>query len=138
MLKVSKWRHVPNRFAAALWVVVATALAVLSAGPASAAPYNLTSLNVVGPNGEAITGYRWLIQEDTMKASVPGGPAVPGSALSVSFHTSYAPPVAAGCISCGLVRAWCKAKCVEPRDHQRRGNARDRRSDLGRRRAERR
>ncbi len=100
MLKVSKWRHVPNRFAAALWVVVATALAVLSAGPASAAPYNLTSLNVVGPNGEAITGYRWLIQEDTMKASVPGGPAVPGSALSVSFHTSYAPPVAAGCISC--------------------------------------
>ena len=79
MLKVSKWRHVPNRFAAALWVVVATALAVLSAGPASAAPYNLTSLNVVGPNGEAITGYRWLIQEDTMKASVPGGPAVPGS-----------------------------------------------------------
>ncbi len=83
-------------------LVLATALlaALLAVAPAQAAPYQLTALTVVGPNGEAITGYRWLIQEDTTKDSAPGAAAVPGQTLAVSFHTSYAPALDAGCISC--------------------------------------
>jgi hypothetical protein len=81
-------------------VATGLATALLVAVTAHAAPYTLTTINVVGPNGESIPGYRWLIQEDTMKKSVPGAPAVPGQTLAVSFHTSYVPPVDAGCISC--------------------------------------
>lgn len=54
------------------------------------------SLNVAGPNGEAVTGFRWLIEEDTTKPVTLGAPAVPGQNLSLSFHTSYAPVVANG------------------------------------------
>jgi hypothetical protein len=54
------------------------------------------NLTVVGPNNQPITGYRWLLEEDTTKPAVPGTPAVPGQSLSVSFHSSYMPVVANG------------------------------------------
>src|SRR3990172_3474496 len=54
------------------------------------------SLNVTGANGEAVSGFRWLIEEDTTKPVTLGVPAIPGQDLSLSFHTSYAPVVANG------------------------------------------
>lgn len=73
---------------------------VVLAGLLAAGPAQAVNLTVSGPTGEPVTGYRWLIQEDTTRASIPGELAVPGESLAVSFYTSYAPPVAAGCISC--------------------------------------
>ena len=88
-------RHV-NRDARSqppLWVMwLPILLLVLFVQPAVRA----FTLNVVGPNNEAVTNYRWLLQEDTTKLAVPGALAVPGVDLSVSFHTSYAPVVASG------------------------------------------
>ncbi len=55
------------------------------------------TLNVVGPDGTPIAGgYRWLVEEDATKESIPGSPAVPGQNYSVAFHTSYMPVVAKG------------------------------------------
>ena len=42
-----------------------------------------------------MTDYRWLVEEDATKASIPNVPA-DASNLSLSFHTSYMPVVAAG------------------------------------------
>jgi len=56
--------------------------------------YALT-INVVGPDGVAVTDYRWLVEEDASKASVQNVPA-DASNLALSFHTSYMPVVAAG------------------------------------------
>ncbi len=54
------------------------------------------TINVVDQNGAAITGgFRWLIEEDATKASVPGQLAG-GTNLALSFHTSYMPVVDAG------------------------------------------
>ncbi len=72
----------------------------LVAGALAAATADAVVVHVVGSDGSPIAGYRWLIQEDTTKPSVPGAPAVPGETLAVSFYTSYSPPVAAGCLSC--------------------------------------
>lgn len=54
------------------------------------------TLNVVGSDGVPVTGYRWLVEEDTTKPVTPGVPANPGTNLSLSFHASYAPVVAKG------------------------------------------
>lgn len=52
------------------------------------------TLNVVGPNGEAVAGYRWLLEED---ATYQVSPGVPDPAtLAVKFHTSYMPVAASG------------------------------------------
>ncbi|HEY0666342.1 MAG TPA: hypothetical protein VGD24_09770, partial [Gallionella sp.] len=57
--------------------------------------YALT-INVVGPDGvTAVTDYRWLVEEDATKVSVPNVPA-DASNRSLNFHTSYMPVVAAG------------------------------------------
>ncbi len=53
------------------------------------------SINVVGSDGAAVAGYRWLVEEDATRASLPGVPA-DGSNLALSFHASYMPVVAAG------------------------------------------
>ncbi|MBZ0106436.1 MAG: hypothetical protein K8H84_12500 [Sulfuricella denitrificans] len=53
------------------------------------------SINVAGSDGAVVPGYRWLVEEDATKASIPGVPA-DGSNLALSFHTSYMPVVAAG------------------------------------------
>ena len=51
------------------------------------------SLTVKGSDGTVVTGYRWTLEEDTTKPSVPGVPAEPGVNYSLSFHTSYMPVV---------------------------------------------
>jgi hypothetical protein len=57
--------------------------------------YALT-INVVGPDGVTpVTDFRWLVEENLTKASVPNVPA-DASNLALSFHTSYMPVVAAG------------------------------------------
>jgi hypothetical protein len=56
--------------------------------------YALT-INVVGPANEPVTDYRWLVEEDATKASIPNVPA-DASNLALSFHTSYMPVVGAG------------------------------------------
>jgi len=57
--------------------------------------YALT-INVVGPDGVTpVPDFRWLVEENLTKASVPNVPA-DASNLALSFHTSYMPVVAAG------------------------------------------
>lgn len=53
------------------------------------------TINVVGPNNEAVTDFRWLVEEDATKPSTPGLLA-DGSNLSLNFHTSYMPVLASG------------------------------------------
>ena len=68
-------------------------------GTTSAAEVPLT-INVVGvgPDGNTVaapTEYRWTVEQDATKRSVPGKPATTAN-YSLSFHTSYMPVVAAG------------------------------------------
>ncbi len=48
------------------------------------------TLNVVDQQGIPVSGFRWLLQEDTTFAVEPGVPTA--DMLSVSFHKSYHPP----------------------------------------------
>jgi hypothetical protein len=45
--------------------------------------------------GVDVTDYRWTVEEDATKLSVPGKPATQAN-YSFSFHTSYMPVIAAG------------------------------------------
>ena len=54
------------------------------------------TVNVVGPNGAPVPGFRWLVEEDATKPVDVGVPAIPGKNLALSFHTSYMPVVANG------------------------------------------
>lgn len=76
-------------FRAGLFLLAAFFLAAGLAAPAQA-----LTLNVVGPDGEAVNGYRWLLEEDATYQSEPGA-ADPGT-LAVRFHTSYMPVAASG------------------------------------------
>jgi hypothetical protein len=53
------------------------------------------TLNVVDDKGAAVSDYRWIIEEDTTKDSIPGKVA-DGTSLSLSFHTSYMQVIASG------------------------------------------
>ena len=53
------------------------------------------TINVVDSGGAAVTDFRWLVEEDATKESIPGQPAGAGN-LSLNFHTSYMPVIAAG------------------------------------------
>src|SRR5258708_473508 len=57
-------------------------------------------VGTVGKSGEAITDYRWIIEEDRTFQVDPSlensGSAIPS--LGTNFHTSYMPVVAAGCV----------------------------------------
>jgi hypothetical protein len=56
---------------------------------------NIT-LDVHDPSPAAVTSYRWIVQEDATFHTAPGDD--PSSMLSVSFHKSYMPVVAQGCV----------------------------------------
>ena len=56
----------------------------------------ILTVNVVGSDGLAVPGFRWLVEEDATKPVELGVPAIPGKNLAVSFHTSYMPVVAKG------------------------------------------
>ncbi len=71
---------------------LAAALLVVAAGQARA--YTLT---VEGPNGEAVTGFRWLVEEDVTYAVDPSVPTPdPASVLGINLHKSYMPVVTKG------------------------------------------
>jgi len=78
------------------WIAVVALGAIALGSPAWA--QSLT-LNVTGPNGEAIGGYRWLLEEDATYHSVPGhhvDEAVEPPTLALTFHTSYMPIASKG------------------------------------------
>lgn len=72
-----------------LLLLAALLLGLLCHGVAAAA-----TLSVMGPDGEAVGGYRWLLEEDTTYHVQPGVPDP--DTLSVRFHSSYMPVVAKG------------------------------------------
>lgn len=71
-------------------VLVATLFAALCGLDAAA-----LTINVKGSDGQALTDFRWLVEEDATKPSIPGVNAN-GTNLSLNFHTSYMPVVKAG------------------------------------------
>ena len=76
--------------------LVALLIGVLIAWPVAAA---VPVLNVTGADGNPVTAYRWLIEEDVTYDIVPGETCQPGfeaDCLSVNFHKSYLPVVAEG------------------------------------------
>ena len=52
------------------------------------------TLNVVGPDGAPVSGYRWLLEEDLTYQSVPE--VKDPQTHAVTFHRSYMPPVMKG------------------------------------------
>ena len=68
--------------------------ALLIAGAVVPSSAHAFTLDVVGPDNEAITGYRWLLEEDTTYHVVPQ--LSDPSTLAVKFHSSYMPVVARG------------------------------------------
>ena len=52
------------------------------------------TLNVIGPDGAPVTGYRWLLEEDLTYHVQPG--TQDPETLAVKFHRSYMPPVMKG------------------------------------------
>ena len=70
-------------------LITAFLVSLLWAG--SAAAFTFT---VVDGQGVPVTNYRWIVQEDTTYKVVPG--AMVQDPLSVRFHRSYAPVIAAG------------------------------------------
>ncbi len=75
-----------------MWQLIFASILMFVLSPQYAAAL---SINVVGPDGVAVTNYRWLVEEDATKDSIPGAPAN-ASNLSLNFHTSYMPVVASG------------------------------------------
>jgi hypothetical protein len=88
--------HVENNLKAARQNVWRVFFALLLLGALPQTDVQALTINVVGPDGvTAVTDYRWLVEEDATKASVPNVPA-DASNLALGFHTSYMPVVAAG------------------------------------------
>jgi len=54
----------------------------------------VVTVNVTGPNGESISGFRWLIEEDQTFHPIPG--VQDPNSLAYSFHRSYMPLVDKG------------------------------------------
>ena len=70
--------------------LVAMVLCLFGAVAATAAPLVIKVVGVA-PNGTLIpiaTDYRWTVEEDATKLSVPGLPATTAN-YSFSYHTSY-------------------------------------------------
>ncbi len=76
-----------------LWHVLWTVL--LLCGAFHALTAQALTITVVDQNGAAVTDYRWVVEEDATKESIPGQLAGANN-LSLSFHTSYMPVVASG------------------------------------------
>lgn len=93
-IKPSAWRLMGA-------ILAGMALSLAATLVAHAQPQSVPlTINLVGvaPDGTLVappTGYRWTVEEDTTKLSIPGRPA-DTSNYSLSFHTSYMPLVAAG------------------------------------------
>lgn len=79
----------PTRISSCLRLFTATLAALFA--PASAGGFEL---EVVGPAGEPVDAYRWLLEEDATYEVVPQ--QSDPTTLAVRFHTSYMPVVARG------------------------------------------
>ena len=80
------------------WSVVRNGLALTAAllfGMVLHVDAQALTINVVDPNGNPVTDFRWLVEEDATK-DVDFTPAQPGTNLSLSFHTSYMPVAGKG------------------------------------------
>jgi hypothetical protein len=75
------------------WRLVAMALLLIAMSFAMNA--RALTITVLGSDGNLVNDFRWLVEEDATKPSIAGRPA-DGSNLSLNFHTSYMPVVAAG------------------------------------------
>lgn len=89
-----------NRFgirphAVARWALMLSCLVGSALASAGQLAINLVGVGPTGAPVPAPAGYRWTIEEDATKLSVPGQPANTSN-YSFSFHTSYMPVVAAG------------------------------------------
>lgn len=69
-------------------------LAVLIAGVLSTANVNAVVVNVVDPDNNPVTGFRWLLEEDNTNQAPPGVPV--RVSISTDIHNSHAPVVAEG------------------------------------------
>ena len=76
------------------WLRFALLLPLFVMGLLASPALQAFNLNVVGPNGEAVTKYRWTLEEDQMYKVAPG--VIDPYTVSVSFHPSYMPVVAQG------------------------------------------
>jgi hypothetical protein len=76
-----------------LWHAFLLLLLLLGASHAPIA--HALTVNVVDQDGVAVADYRWVVEEDATKGSIPGQLAGADN-LSLSFHTSYMPVVASG------------------------------------------
>ncbi|HYQ80885.1 MAG TPA: hypothetical protein VEP68_05255, partial [Anaeromyxobacteraceae bacterium] len=84
-----------------LAAAVLSILAVLPPGDALAAPLRVTVIGVDQAGNQApVLDYRWTVEEDATKPSIPGVPANLSN-YSFGFHTSYMPVVAAGKVAGG-------------------------------------
>ena len=85
----------------ALAATMLFAAAALSPGAAWSAPLSITVIGVDQAGTQTpVTNYRWTLEEDTTKPSVPGVLANLTN-YSYGFHTSYMPVVAAGKVAAG-------------------------------------
>ena len=80
--------NVQKRFVTGLNVIL-TVLVFTTMVSVQAADF---TLNVEDANGDAVSGFRWLLQEDTTYAVDPANPADLTDQLSTNFHRSYHPP----------------------------------------------
>jgi hypothetical protein len=75
--------------------------AVLIAGGFLATPARAFTVNVVDQNGNPVTGFKWLLEEDNTHPPEPGvhkavDPDINNNTLAISIHRSHAPVVASG------------------------------------------
>lgn len=96
--------------ASSVWRLLLALLICLSysmASPAMAAPLAINVVSV-DKNGvqTPVTNYRWTVEEDVTKASVPGEHATRNH-YSFGFHSSYMPVVAAGKVVGGTPLVGC-------------------------------
>jgi len=54
------------------------------------------TVQVVDPDGAAVSGFRWMVEEDTTTWTEPGVVQVDPPSISLDIHKSYAPVVAKG------------------------------------------
>lgn len=86
---LSKSSNVHERWHVLFWMVL------LLCGAFHALTAQALTITVVDQNGVAVSDYRWVVEEDATKESIPGQLAGADN-LSLNFHTSYMPVVASG------------------------------------------
>jgi len=81
-------------------------------------PSNIT-LNVIDSDGDAVTAYRWLVQEDRTYRIDPNNPTATPliEQQFLNFHRSSMPPVAQGCTDCDPESIAFNQVALDPTKH---------------------